>query len=160
MIYFHWLQAVIEEHISKPRLMFENYPTYLVPDTNCFVNHLEGVKAIVASQDFTLVVPLIGKWVEVLAQLLFLHPSIIFVTLRVLFFFFLFVKSSAVINELDGLKKDVLLDKCDDLQHAHYVMENARCVCIINKEALVACEGNEKIFSHFLSVHFMLSFPK
>lgn len=87
MIYFHWLQAVIEEHISKPRLMFENYPTYLVPDTNCFVNHLEGVKAIVASQDFTLVVPLIGKWVEVLAQLLFLHPSIIFVTLRVFFFF-------------------------------------------------------------------------
>ena len=77
------------------------------------------------------------------------------------FFCFFFVKSSAVINELDGLKKDVLLDKCDDdLQHAHYVMENARCVCIINKEALVACEGNEKIFSHFLSVHFVLSFPK
>ena len=97
-----------------------------------------------------------------LAQLLFLHPSIIFVTLRVFFFFFFFflVKSSAVINELDGLKKDVLLDKCDDLQHAHYVMENARCVCIIKKEALVACEGNEKIFSHFLSVHFVLSFPK
>ena len=91
-----------------------------------------------------------------LAQLLFLHPSIIFVTFRVFFF----VKSSAVINELDGLKKDVLLDKCDDLQHAHYVMENARCVCIIKKEALVACEGNEKIFSHFLSVHFVLSFPK
>lgn len=157
MIYFHWLQAVIEEHISKPRLMFENYPTYLVPDTNCFVNHLEGVKAIVASQDFTLVVPLIGKWVEVLAQLLFLHPSIIFVTFRVFFFF---VKSSAVINELDGLKKDVLLDKCDDLQHAHYVMENARCVCIINKEAPVACEGNEKISALFMSVHFMLSFPK
>lgn len=159
MIYFHWLQAVIEEHISKPRLMFENYPTYLVPDTNCFVNHLEGVKAIVASQDFTLVVPLIGKWVEVLAQLLFLHPLHYFCHLKSVFFF-LFVKSSAVINELDGLKKDVLLDKCDDIQHAHYVMENARCVCIINKEALVACEGNEKIFSHFLSVHFMLSFPK
>ena len=49
--------------------------------------------------------------------------------------FFFFVKSSAVINELDGLKKDVLLDKCDDLQHAHYVMENARCVCIIKKRS-------------------------
>ncbi|XP_022794858.1 telomerase-binding protein EST1A-like [Stylophora pistillata] len=83
-------KAVIEEHISKPRLMFENYPTYLVPDTNCFVDHLDGVKAIVASQEFTLVVPLI------------------------------------VINELDGLKKDVLLDKCDNLQHAQYVLENAR----------------------------------
>ena len=93
-----------------------------------------------------------------LAQLLFLHPLHYFCHLKSVFFFL--VKSSAVINELDGLKKDVFLDKCDDLQHAHYVMENARCVCIINKEALVACEGNEKIFSHFLSVHFMLSFPK
>ena len=55
------LQAVIEEHISKPRLMFENYPTYLVADTNCFVDHLDGLKAIVACQSFTLVVPLIGK---------------------------------------------------------------------------------------------------
>lgn len=41
--------------------MFENYPTYLVPDTNCFVDHLDGLKAIVACQSFTLVVPLIGK---------------------------------------------------------------------------------------------------
>ena len=54
-------QAVIEEHISKPRLMFENYPAYLVPDTNCFVNHLDGLKAIVGCQDFTLVIPLIGE---------------------------------------------------------------------------------------------------
>ena len=96
-----------------------------------------------------------------LAQLLFLHSSIIFVTFRVFFFVVVFFcKSSAVINELDGLKKDVLLDKCDDLQHAHYVMENARCVCIMNKEASVACEGNQKISSHFLSVYFILSFPK
>ena len=54
-------QAVIEEHISKPRLMFENYPTYLVADTNCFVDHLDGLKAIVGCQAFILVVPLIGK---------------------------------------------------------------------------------------------------
>ena len=52
---------MIEEHISKPRLMFENYPTFLVADTNCFVNHLNGLKAIVGSQCFTLIVPLIGK---------------------------------------------------------------------------------------------------
>lgn len=52
---------MIEEHISKPRLMFENYPTYLVPDTNCFVDHLDGLRAIVACQAFTLIVPLIGK---------------------------------------------------------------------------------------------------
>ena len=41
--------------------MFENYPTYLVADTNCFVDHLDGLKAIVSCQAFTLVVPLIGK---------------------------------------------------------------------------------------------------
>ena len=52
---------MIEAHISKPRLMFENYPTFLVADTNCFVDHLDGLKAIVGCQDFTLVVPLIGK---------------------------------------------------------------------------------------------------
>ncbi|XP_068678866.1 telomerase-binding protein EST1A-like [Montipora foliosa] len=84
-------KAVIEEHISKPRLMFENYPAYLVPDTNCFVNHLDGLKAIVGCQDFTLVIPLI------------------------------------VINELDGLRKDFHRDKYNDLQHAQYVLENARC---------------------------------
>ena len=43
--------------------MFENYPAYLVPDTNCFVDHLDGLRAIVACQAFTLVVPLIGKTV-------------------------------------------------------------------------------------------------
>jgi len=84
-------KAVIEEHISKPRLMFENYPTFLVADTNCFVDHLDGLKAIVGCQDFTLVVPLI------------------------------------VINELDGLKKDFQPDKYDNLQHAQYVLEKARC---------------------------------
>ena len=41
--------------------MFENYPTYLVADTNCFVDHLDGLKAIVSCQAFTIVVPLIGK---------------------------------------------------------------------------------------------------
>ena len=67
---------MIEEHISKPRLMFENYPTYLVPDTNCFVDHLDGLKAIVASQVFTLVVPLIGKLIKLFAQLHCSRPSV------------------------------------------------------------------------------------
>lgn len=34
----------------------------------------------------------------------------------------------AVINELDGLKKDFQVDKYDNLQHAQYVLENARYV--------------------------------
>lgn len=61
---------MIEEQISKPRLMFENYPTYLVADTNCFVDHLDGLKAIVGCQAFTLIVPLIG---ENLAKRLFVE---------------------------------------------------------------------------------------
>ena len=56
------LQAVIEEHSSKPRLVMENYPTYLVPDTNCFVDNQEGLRAIVASRDFIVVVPLVGRY--------------------------------------------------------------------------------------------------
>ena len=34
----------------------------------------------------------------------------------------------AVINELDGLKKDFQVDKYDNLQHAQYVLESARYV--------------------------------
>ena len=36
-----------------------------------------------------------------------------------------------MINELDGLKKDFQPDKYDNLQHAQYVLEKARCVCSI-----------------------------
>lgn len=41
--------------------MFENYPNYLVPDTNCFIDQLSGLQAIVMSNDFTLIVPIVGK---------------------------------------------------------------------------------------------------
>lgn len=34
----------------------------------------------------------------------------------------------SVINELDGLKRDFHVDKYSDLQHAQYVLENARYV--------------------------------
>ena len=56
--------------------MFENYPAYLVPDTNCFVDHLDGLRAIVACQAFTLVVPLIGKTVllQIVSNLCQLPP--------------------------------------------------------------------------------------
>ena len=43
--------------------MLENYPSYLVPDTNCFIDHLNGLHAVVASGDFTLVIPLVGKFI-------------------------------------------------------------------------------------------------
>lgn len=43
--------------------MLENYPSYLVPDTNCFIDHLNGLHDVVASGDFTLVIPLVGKFI-------------------------------------------------------------------------------------------------
>ncbi|XP_032220380.1 telomerase-binding protein EST1A [Nematostella vectensis] len=52
-------KALVHENISRPHLMLENYPTYLVPDTNCFVDHLDGLSAIVHSGEFVLVVPLV-----------------------------------------------------------------------------------------------------
>ncbi|XP_031553390.1 telomerase-binding protein EST1A-like [Actinia tenebrosa] len=83
-------RAVVHENVSRPHLMSENYPTYLVPDTNCFIDQLSGLQAIVMTGDFTLVVPLV------------------------------------VINELDGLKKDLMIDKYHDFAHAQMVLENSR----------------------------------
>ena len=49
------------EHSSKPTLVLEISPQYLVPDTNCFIDHLPGLQYIVESRYFTVVVPLVGK---------------------------------------------------------------------------------------------------
>lgn len=41
--------------------MSENSPSYLVADTNCFIDHLQFVEKLLDSKDFNIVVPLIGK---------------------------------------------------------------------------------------------------
>ncbi|KAK3737445.1 hypothetical protein QZH41_000167 [Actinostola sp. cb2023] len=87
---FKELKAVVHDNVSRAHLMFENNPSYLVPDTNCFIDQLSGLQAILMSSDFTLVVPIV------------------------------------VINELDGLKKDFMVNKYHDFNHAQMVMNNAR----------------------------------
>ena len=54
------------EHSSKPTLVLEINPQYLVPDTNCFIDHLPGLQYIVESRYFTVVIPLVGKqsWLD------------------------------------------------------------------------------------------------
>ena len=50
-------QAVVSVHI-------EVRPKYLVPDTNCFIDHLDRITMITASHVYTLMVPIVGKCEE------------------------------------------------------------------------------------------------
>ena len=43
------------------QLELEVCPVFLVPDTNAFVDHLAGLKALLLSSTYILVVPLIGE---------------------------------------------------------------------------------------------------
>ncbi|CAH1977497.1 unnamed protein product [Acanthoscelides obtectus] len=45
-------QSVVSVHM-------EIWPKYLVPDTNCFIDHLEGIKVIAQAHCYTLMVPII-----------------------------------------------------------------------------------------------------
>ena len=38
-------------------------PLLLVPDTNCFIDHLNGIKTLLACGRYTIVVPLVGKYI-------------------------------------------------------------------------------------------------
>lgn len=37
-------------------------PKYLIPDTNCFIDYLDQLKTLAATQVYTLMVPLVGKY--------------------------------------------------------------------------------------------------
>lgn len=43
------------------QLEIEIRPFYLVPDTNGFIDHLEGLRKLLAGGTYVLVVPLIGE---------------------------------------------------------------------------------------------------
>lgn len=49
-------QSVVSVHI-------EIRPKYLVPDTNCFIDYLVMIKAVAEVQFYTLMVPLVGKYI-------------------------------------------------------------------------------------------------
>lgn len=52
------LQAVLQ---TGGQLEIEVRPFYLVPDTNGFIDHLEGLRKLLICGTYILVVPLIGK---------------------------------------------------------------------------------------------------
>ncbi|XP_040571639.1 telomerase-binding protein EST1A [Lepeophtheirus salmonis] len=49
-------KKILADHVS---VTLEIRPQYLVADTNCFVDHLDGIKALVASSQYHLRVPLV-----------------------------------------------------------------------------------------------------
>ena len=54
-------RMVREEH-TRRALEIEVRPRYLVPDTNCFIDHLPSIRALLQAKRFMLVVPLIGMY--------------------------------------------------------------------------------------------------
>ncbi|GFW59426.1 telomerase-binding protein EST1A [Trichonephila clavipes] len=52
------LQAVLQNNQSRP-IVLKIKPRYLIPDTNCFIDHLGLFKNILASTNFHVVIPLI-----------------------------------------------------------------------------------------------------
>lgn len=51
-------QAVLQ---TSGQLELEVRPLFLVPDTNGFIDHLEGLKKLLQCGTYIIVVPLIGK---------------------------------------------------------------------------------------------------
>lgn len=42
-------------------MQLEITPVFLVPDTNCFIDHLHPIQTLLSSKRFTLIVPLVGE---------------------------------------------------------------------------------------------------
>ena len=54
--------AVLHDSKSSSRQhILEISPVFLVPDTNCFIDQLIGLQALLARTSYILVVPLVGK---------------------------------------------------------------------------------------------------
>lgn len=51
-------QAVLQ---TSGQLELEVRPVFLVPDTNGFIDHLDGLKKLLQCGNYIIVVPLIGK---------------------------------------------------------------------------------------------------
>ncbi|XP_072164045.1 telomerase-binding protein EST1A-like [Diadema setosum] len=53
------IQAIVENHRSQRALEVLIKPYYLVPDTNCFIDHLPIIQALVSCRTYLVVVPLV-----------------------------------------------------------------------------------------------------
>ena len=61
-VYLCCLQSVLSEAASRRDHEIHITPKYLVPDTNCYVDRLPSIKALVDTAHFTVAVPLIGTF--------------------------------------------------------------------------------------------------
>lgn len=60
------IKAAIDNSQQEFRsIHLEIRPQFLVPDTNCFVDDLHGIEALLAVKRFTIVVPLIGMFTAI-----------------------------------------------------------------------------------------------
>jgi len=65
------IQAAIDGSQHESRLIqLEIRPQFLVPDTNCFIDHLPAIAALLAVRRFTVVVPLIGLFTAIILDYL------------------------------------------------------------------------------------------
>ncbi|XP_075745676.1 telomerase-binding protein EST1A-like isoform X2 [Rhipicephalus microplus] len=53
------VHAFLQEHRSKQAAMLEIRPRFLIPDTNCFIDHLPLVQKLVADGHFNVYVPIV-----------------------------------------------------------------------------------------------------
>ena len=52
--------ATMAQHEHQRRVEISVTPRYLVPDTNCFIEHLHSIKRLLQAQKYMLIVPIIG----------------------------------------------------------------------------------------------------
>lgn len=60
MLFFFPFQRVLETN-RHHCLEIEIRPVFLIPDTNCFIDHLPSLQKLITEQHFTMVIPLVGK---------------------------------------------------------------------------------------------------
>eukprot|EP00057_Strongylocentrotus_purpuratus_P028192 XP_011682666.1 PREDICTED: telomerase-binding protein EST1A isoform X1 [Strongylocentrotus purpuratus] len=53
------IQAIVESHRSQRLLEIVIKPYFLVPDTNCFIDHLPAIQRLVTCQRYLVVIPLV-----------------------------------------------------------------------------------------------------
>lgn len=60
MVYTFLFQKLIEKDRHRC-IELEIHPIFLIPDTNCFIDHFSSLKQLIQLKKYTVVVPLIGN---------------------------------------------------------------------------------------------------
>lgn len=60
MVYTLTFQKLIEKDRHRC-IELEIHPIFLIPDTNCFIDHFSSLKQLIQLKKYTVVVPLIGN---------------------------------------------------------------------------------------------------